>query len=75
MKHPDWEGFSRAIMKYWPEGDVDGGDLQDTAERYGLLRKEKYDPKKHCYWGQDEYGLEAGDDWYVLNYEEDDDDE
>jgi hypothetical protein len=30
-------GFARDIMKCWPDGDVDGGYLQDIAERHGLL--------------------------------------
>jgi len=70
MKQPDWEGFARAIMGHWPEGDVDGEDLQNTAEYYGLIRKEHYDPEKHgeeVFW---EYGTEPGDDWYVANYPE-----
>ena len=70
MTQPDWEGFARAIMDAWPEGDVDGGDLQETAERYGLLRKEPYDPAKHGEWGKEEYGTQPGEDWYVLTYAE-----
>jgi hypothetical protein len=30
-------GFARDIMKCWPDGDVDGGYLQDVADRHGLL--------------------------------------
>ena|SRR3990167_6127047 len=32
--------FSRAVMESWPEGDLDGGDLQDIAEKHGLLKSE-----------------------------------
>lgn len=65
---PDWEGFARSIMESWPEGDVDGGALQEIAENYGLIREEPggYDEDKH---GPDEWGDgEPGQPWYVLNY-------
>src|SRR3972149_3970982 len=30
--------FANAVMKDWPEGgNLDGGDIQDLAEKYGLL--------------------------------------
>lgn len=32
-----FRAFARAIMKSWPEGDVDGGELQAIAVRHGLL--------------------------------------
>ena len=32
--------FAQAVMESWPESDVDGGELQDMAERHGLLRPE-----------------------------------
>lgn len=30
--------FAQDVMESWPEGDVDGGDLQDAAEKHGLLK-------------------------------------
>ena len=33
-------GFARDIMACWPDGDVDGGHLQDVAVHHGLLRPE-----------------------------------
>lgn len=37
--------FAQQVMKSWPEGDVDGGDLQDAAEKHGLLKPERrYEP-------------------------------
>ena len=33
-------GFAQRIMQNWPEGDVDGGELQDAAEAHGLLTRE-----------------------------------
>jgi len=29
--------FAQEIMEAWPEGGIDGGDLQDIATRHGLL--------------------------------------
>ena len=29
--------FAREILAVWPEGGVDGGDLQDIAVKHGLL--------------------------------------
>jgi hypothetical protein len=37
---PDLKGFAEAVMRSWPHGDVDGGDLQDIAVKHGLLREE-----------------------------------
>ena len=34
---PDFRRFAERIMQHWPEGDVDGGDLQDLAIACGLL--------------------------------------
>lgn len=31
-------GFAQDVMESWPEGDVDGGYLQEAAESRGLLR-------------------------------------
>ena len=30
--------FARAVMQAWPEGGIDGGELQDIALAHGLLR-------------------------------------
>lgn len=65
---PDWEGFGRAIMSTWAEGGVDGFELQYIAERYGILRLEKYNPEKHGAQAVEEFGIEPGDAWYVPNY-------
>ena len=29
--------FAQDVMRSWPEGDVDGGDLQEYAEKHGLI--------------------------------------
>ena len=29
--------FAREILAAWPEGGIEGGDLQDIAEKHGLL--------------------------------------
>lgn len=67
---PDWEGFGRAIMEAWPEGGLDGFDLQDIAEKYGVIREVPYDPDKHGTGGLEEWGMEPGNPWFVPNYEE-----
>ena len=37
--------FAQDIMSYWPDGDLDGGDLQEIAEKHGLLKLEtRYEP-------------------------------
>lgn len=32
-------GFAQRVMEAWPEGGLDGFDLQDTAEEFGLLQR------------------------------------
>lgn len=32
--------FAQDIMNIWPEGDVDGGELQEIAVKHGLLKPE-----------------------------------
>jgi len=32
--------FAQEVMQCWPMGDLDGGTLQDAAEKHGLLRPE-----------------------------------
>jgi hypothetical protein len=39
---PDYKGFALAIMEEWPDvGTLDGFELQELGEKYGLLRKEE----------------------------------
>lgn len=40
--------FAQDVMRSWPHGDVDGGDLQETAVRHGLLRLKTPAPKEPC---------------------------
>jgi len=51
--------FAQDIMRAWPEGDVDGGELQEAALRHGLL--ERSEPTQQ---ERDEDGLDEYDDWY-----------
>jgi hypothetical protein len=51
--------FAQDIMQAWPEGDVDGGELQEAALRHGLL--ERSEPTQQ---ERDENGLDEYDDWY-----------
>ena len=37
--------FAQEIMDHWPEGGVDGDDLQEVAVKHGLLTSTiKYEP-------------------------------
>jgi hypothetical protein len=37
--------FAQEIMDHWPESGVDGDDLQNIAEKHGLIESTiKYDP-------------------------------
>lgn len=66
---PDYQQFAVEIMEDWPYGDVDGGDLQDIAVKYGLLVRVEggFNPDVHedvdCI-------AEPGDPWYLINYSE-----
>jgi hypothetical protein len=64
---PDWEAFGREVMDAWPEGGIDGFDLQDLAEKHGIILSVPggFDPDKH---NDDGYGLESGDPWFERNY-------
>ena len=42
---------------------LEGSDVQDKAERLGLLIKTKYDPDKH---GPSDCDAGPGDDWFVF---------
>ena len=37
--------FARAVMQAWPEGGIDGGELQDIALAHGLLRPAEPPPE------------------------------
>lgn len=51
--------FAQDVMRAWPEGDVDGGDLQAAALRHGLLAEAEPTQEE-----RGENGLEEGDLWY-----------
>lgn len=38
--------FAQDVMKAWPIGDLDGGELQEAALRHGLLRERR--PSEPC---------------------------
>jgi hypothetical protein len=57
--------FARTMIANAFDGaGADGFEIQDEAEKLGLIRKVKYDPKKH---GASDV-CEPGDDWYVINF-------
>ena len=68
MTKPNWEAFGREIMEAWPEGGVDGLDLQDIAVRHGVLRETAYDFKAHGKEGHYDWGLQEGDVYFERNY-------
>ena len=64
----DWRGFGKAVMEGWPEGGIDGFDLQELAEKYNVIRAVEggFNPKRH----NDAYGVcpDPGDPWFLRNY-------
>ncbi len=40
--------FARAVMKSWPHGDVDGGELQELAIKHGLIAEKSPKPTQPC---------------------------
>ena len=40
--------FIKAIMENWPLGDVGGGELQDLAIKYGLIKLNDPPPNQPC---------------------------
>lgn len=62
MSAPDYKAFAHwCIKKFAWSCDVDGGDIQDKAVEYGILKEVPYDPERH---GESEYDAEPGDPWY-----------
>lgn len=54
--------YAHVVEHFYGGGcDFDGGDFQDCAEKFGLLRQEPYDPVKH---GEDS-DCEPGDPYFV----------
>ena len=54
--------FARYIIKSYAWGQtVDGGDVQDTAERLGLIVEVPYDPAIH---GENDCDAQPGDPWF-----------
>ena len=54
--------FARFVLSEVFDGELDGAELQEVAEREGLIRKTTYDPVLH---GHSDYA-QPGDDWYEL---------
>jgi hypothetical protein len=40
--------FARLVLQVWPDGDLDGGELQEAAIAAGLLRKADPPPREPC---------------------------
>jgi hypothetical protein len=46
--------------------DLDGGTVQEKAEKCGIIRQVPYDPSVH---GENDVGVEPGDPWLVFTDE------
>lgn len=61
-----WAKLGMAVMGGWPDsfGDIDGFDLQDMAEKSGVLVRVPggFNPNVHD-WSDD---VEPGDDWFTI---------
>ena len=40
--------FVRDIMKNWPDGDVEGDDLENLALKYGMIKLKDPQPRAPC---------------------------
>lgn len=71
MSGPDWEGFGRAVMEWWPGGEISGDELDDAAVKHGLISEVPggFDPKQHA--DSDGVCPSPGDPWFLLAYPED----
>lgn len=56
--------FDHMMEVVWEHSDPEGADIQDIAEKLGLIQRVDFDPNIHS----DHYGigLEPGDDWFQL---------
>ncbi len=50
-----------ALERSWEASGMDGGDIQDIAQKYGLITETIYDPAIHGPNGE----AELGDTWFV----------
>lgn len=67
MTNPLSAFFRDLMTEYWDHGagDIDGGWLQETLLRHGLIRAEPYDPDNH--FGGNFDGREPGETIFVLS--------
>jgi hypothetical protein len=65
MTRPDYVGFARWCIQEgsWAGTSLDGGEIQDAALRFGIIKQEPYCPEKH---GDNDVSAERGDDWFVF---------
>lgn len=57
--------FADAVLNYLWDGavEIDAGDVQDLAVKYGLVYETKFDPDEHT--DHEGVGVEAGDPWFM----------
>lgn len=59
------KNFAVDVLQWVFDGfDPDGSDIQDLAERHGLVRKVPFDPEKHNLPEWLEGEVEPGDDYF-----------
>ena len=66
MPAPDYKGFAKWCLEEgpWQGCDLDGGDTQAAALKFGIIKQVSYNPKVHgettdCY-------VESGDPWFIM---------
>ncbi len=55
--------FAQFVMESWPDGDIDGGELQDKAVELGLLKLEDPAPTEPCGEGCSCAEYYSDEDW------------
>ena len=61
---PDYKEFAIEVISVTLDGGSwDGGDIQELAEKYGILKSVPYDPETH---GPNDVDAEPGGTWFVF---------
>lgn len=55
--------FAKAVIRLAWQGDVGGDEIQELAEKNGLIGEVPFDPKLHK---DPDLCMEAGQPWYVF---------
>lgn len=55
--------FAKAIIRLGWQGDIGGDEVQELAEKHGLIAQVPFDPKVH---NDPDLCMEPGQPWYVF---------